>query len=437
MTESAAEPSGRTAHDLPGRVHGPSLHTARDLPGRAHGLSRRTALGLLGAVPLTAGGVVAASGVAAAADRSDGIPADLRPGGAFDRYLKDLAERDQFSGTVLLAHRGRHVLARAYGMADRERRVPNDLDTIYAMASASKPFTGLAVVRLAQQGKLRFYDKVGAHLDGFPAEIAENVTVHQMLTHTSGMTDPTNDATDPRVFTSVEERNQDIAARARSQRLRFTPGTAKEYSSMGYEVLGELVAKVSGQPFHEYVREHVFERAGMADSAYFTRTRWLADERIAHPYMLQEDGTRVDGVRNLDKGGVSGVKGSNSARAFIGSGGGNGFTTAPDMVRFALALQRDELLKRAYTELYVNAKVSGPPLREGPADPRRGEAFHAYGPTASTFNDRRYISHGGGIAGGSTNWSIYLDLDWVAVVLCNYDLQIEPIIEQERSRITA
>ncbi|UBU18129.1 serine hydrolase domain-containing protein [Nonomuraea gerenzanensis] len=403
--------------------------------------SRRTALGLLGAVPLSAGGLLGAAprsaSASAAGDGSGRIPADLRPGGAFDRYIRDLAERDQFSGTVLLAHRGRHVLARAYGMADKERRIPNEPDTVYAMASASKPFTGLAVVRLAEQRKLRFHDKVGDHLDGFPAQIAEHVTIHHMLTHTSGMTDPTNDAPDPHVFTSAEERNRHLAARARAQTLRFTPGTRKEYSSMGYEVLGELVATVSGQPFHEYVREHVFARAGMVDSAYHTRTEWLANERIAHPYMLQEDGSRVDGVRHLDKGGVGGVPGSNSARAFIGSGGGNGFTTAPDLVRFALALQRDELLKRAYTELFVNAKVSGPPLREGPADPRRGEAFHAYGPTASTYNDQRYISHGGGIAGGSTNWSIYLDLDWVAVVLCNHDLPIEPIIEQERSRITA
>ncbi|SPL89683.1 beta-lactamase [[Actinomadura] parvosata subsp. kistnae] len=427
MTGHEGRPSRRTALGL--------LGAAPLTAGGLLGATPLTAGGLLGAAPLTAGGLAAASGITSTAN--GGIPAGLRPGGAFDRYIRDLAERDQFSGTVLLAHRGRHVLARSYGMADKERRIPNGTDTIYALASASKPFTGLAVVRLAQQRKIRFHDPVGAHLDGFPPEIADHVTVHQMLTHTSGMTDPTNDTPEPHVFTSVDERNRDLAARARSQRLRFTPGTRKEYSSMGYEVLGELVATVSGQPFHEYVREHVFERAGMADSAYYTRTEWLADERIAHPYMLQEDGTRVDGVRHLDKGGAGGVRGSNSARAFIGSGGGNGFSTAPDLVRFALALQRDELLKRAYTDLYVSPKVSGPPLREGPEDPRRGEAFHAYGPTASIYNDQRYISHGGGIAGGATNWSIYLDLDWVAVILCNYDLQIEPIIAAERTRITA
>ncbi|MFC4117110.1 serine hydrolase domain-containing protein [Nonomuraea zeae] len=402
--------------------------------------SRRAALGLLGAAPLTASGVLAASGVAeavAGSARTGGIPADLRPGGAFDRYIRDLAAQDLFSGTVVLAHRGRQVLARSYGMADKEKGIPNTTGTIYALASASKPFTGLAVVQLAQQKKIKFYEKVGAYLAGFPAEIAEHVTVHQLLTHTAGMSDPTNTTSEGHIFTGVEERTQDIARRARTQELRFTPGTKKEYSSMGYEVLGELVATVSGQPFHEYVREHIFRAAGMADSAYYTRPEWLADARIAHPYMLQEDGSRIDGVRHLDKGGAGQVKGSNSARAFIGSGGGNGFSTAPDLVRFALAVQRDKLLKRAYTELYVNPKISGAPMRQGPADPAAGEGFHAYGPTASIYNDQRYISHGGGISGGSTNWSIYLDIDWVAVVLCNYDLAIETIIARERKLITA
>jgi CubicO group peptidase (beta-lactamase class C family) len=403
--------------------------------------SRRAALGLLGAVPLTASGVLASSGVAEAvveSSRTGKVPAALRPGGSFDRYIRDLAEQDTFSGTVLLAHRGRHVLARSYGMADKEKKIPNTTGTIYAMASASKAFTGLAVVQLAEQKKIKFYEKVGAYLDGFPKEIAEHVTVHQMLTHTSGMTDPTNSTPQSHIYKSIKERIEDIARQARAQTLRFTPGTRKEYSSMGYEVLGELVATVSGQPFHTYVQEHIFAAAGMKSSAYYTRPEWLANERIAHPYMLQKDGSRIDGVRNLDKGGTTGVAGSNSARAFIGSGGGNGFTTAPDMVRFATALRKNDLLKRAYTELYVNSKVSAAPMRGGGSpDPARGEAFHSYGPTSSIYNDQRYISHGGGIAGGSTNWSIYLDLDWVTVVLCNYDLDIETIIAQERKLITA
>ncbi|MFI7637345.1 serine hydrolase domain-containing protein [Nonomuraea sp. NPDC049400] len=400
--------------------------------------SRRSALGLLCAVPVAASGVLvspAAAGATSRQSRSGRVPEDLRPGGSFDRHIKALADRDEFSGTVLLAHRGRPVLSRSYGMADKEKKIPNTKNTIYALASASKPFTGLAIVQLAQQGKIKFYEKLGTYLDGFPADIAA-VTVHQMLTHTGGMADPRNSDYEARIYNGVEERTAELMKQAREQKLRFVPGTRKEYASMGYEVLGEIVAKVSGMPFHEYVRKHIFLPAGMTRSAYYTRPQWLADERIAHPYMLQEDGSRIDGVRHLDKGGTGMVKGSNSARAFIGSGGGNGFSTAPDLLRFALALQGNKLLNRAYTELYVNSKVSGPPMREGPADPARGEGFHAYGPTSSIYNDQRYISHGGGISGGSTNWSIYLDIDWTAIVLCNYDIDVEAIIAKERKAIT-
>ncbi|MFD9944821.1 serine hydrolase domain-containing protein [Nonomuraea sp. NPDC059023] len=320
--------------------------------------SRRSTLGLLGAVPLAASIGLGAAEPAQAALRPQKA---IRPGGAFDTFIKELADKDQFSGTVLVAHHGRPVLSRAYGMADKERKIRNVKDTVYALASASKPFTGLAIVQLAQQGKIKFYEKLSTYLDGFPKDVGD-VTVHQMLTHTGGMSDPTNSDVDKRIFNSVEERLAELAKQTREQRLRFVPGTKKEYASTGYEVLGEIVAKVSGMPFHEYVRKHIFLPAGMKRSAYYTTPQWLKDERIAHPYMLQEDGSRIDGVRHLDKGGTLGVAGTNSARGFIGSGGGNGFASAPDLVRFALALQNHKLLNRAYTELYWSPKVSSAPM---------------------------------------------------------------------------
>ncbi|MFI9553115.1 serine hydrolase domain-containing protein [Nonomuraea endophytica] len=382
--------------------------------------SRRSVLGLLGAAPL-----MASTGQASAA-----VGRSLT---AYDKYIRELADKDQFSGTVLVAHRGRTVLSRAYGMADKQRKIPNSADTIYALASASKPFTGLAIVQLVQQGKVRFHDKLSTYLDGFPADVGA-VTVHQMLTHTGGMSDPTNTGPDTRIFNSIEQAEAEARKQVREQKLRFVPGTKKEYASTGYTVLGQIVAAVSGMPFHEYMRKHVFLPAGMKHSAYYTRPQWLDDERIAHPYMLQEDGSRIDGVRNLDKGGTLGVKGSNSARGFIGGGGGNGFASAPDLLRFAWALKNHKLLNRAYTEMWLSPKISGPSL--GAPDPRRGESFHAYGPVASIFNNQRIITHGGGIAGGSTSWAIYLDTEWTAVLLSNYDLRdTQKIIDQEREAI--
>lgn len=396
--------------------------------------SRRIVLGALGTVPIAASGVLATGGAGAAGERA--VPAALRPGGAYDRYLARLASQDQFSGTVLVARRGHPVLARSYGMADRQRGIPNRTDTIYNLASAAKPFTGLAIVKLAEQGRLKFYDTIGAHLDGFPAEVASKVTIHHLLTHTGGLTGYMGTDVE-RIFHSVQEWTDSIARRTRELTLRFPPGTAKAYSSEGYEILGEIVATVSGQPFQEYVREHVFEPAGMVDSGYYTRTRWLTDERIAHPYIYQRDGSRVDGVRNLAAGAtINGGFGSNAARGFVGSGGGGGFSTAPDLVRFALALRGDKLLDRPHRELYLGGKVSSPPLGGGPADPRRGESFQAYGPIAAAFNAQRIVSHGGGIAGGNTNWSIYLDTEWVGVILANYDLlEFPPLIDEEREAV--
>lgn len=409
--------------------------------------SRRSALGFLGAVPLAAGGLLSVPGTAEAGtgptSGSGRIPRDLRPGGALDRYVKELADKDEFSGTLMIAYRGRQVLARAYGWADKERKVPNRIDTIHALASASKPFTGLAVVQLAQQGKLRFYDLVSKHLDGLPAGMAERITVHHLLTHTSGLGDARRPGEKPppeRVHHSYEEQMAGFWADLKTFELEFAPGTRKAYSSMGYILLGELVAKVSGMSFQEYVRRNIFLPAGMRDSGYYDRRQWLTDERIAHPYMYQKDGTRVDAVRNLDKGSVYGDagQGSNSARGWMGTGGGNGFSTAPDLVRFAVALQAGALAARPYTELYVNGKISAKPLKEDTSgNSLRGETFQAYGPVAALYNNQRLITHGGGAGGISTSWSIYLDTDWTAVILSNYDLRsIEPIIDMERRLIT-
>ncbi|WP_220449221.1 serine hydrolase domain-containing protein [Nonomuraea mesophila] len=334
-------------------------------------------------------------------------------------------------------------MARAYGWSDKESKVPNKVDTIYALASTSKLFTGLAVVQLVQKGKLKFYDLVSKHLNGLPAAMAESITVHHLLTHTSGLGDARRPGDQPpseKIHTSYEEQMAEFWSNLKTFELQFTPGTRKAYSSMGYILLGELVAKVSGMSFQDYVRQNIFLSAGMKDSAYYSRREWLADGRIAHPYMYQKDGTRVDAVRNLDKGSVHGDagQGSNSARGWMGTGGGNGFSTAPDLVRFAVALQGGKLTARPYTEVYVNGKISAKPLKEDTSGSSvRGETFQAYGPVAPIYNNQRIITHGGGAGGISTSWSLYLDMDWTAIILSNYDLQsIEPIIALERSLIT-
>jgi CubicO group peptidase (beta-lactamase class C family) len=390
--------------------------------------SRRSVLGMLGAVPAA---MLVASGTAQAGGDADGsrsgrIPEDLRPGGAYDRFVAQLAAEDKFSGTVLLSHRGKTVLSKAYGMADKELSVPNQADTIFALASASKPFTALAIVQLAQQGKINFYDTLGTHLDGFPAAIADTVTVHHLLTHTSGIGDLLNNQefmAKAGTWTSADEVMTETMNIIRKEPLEFAPGTGNRYSNNGYDTLGAIVAKVSGQSFYDYVREHVFAAAGMTRTDFYTRPQWLTDARIAHPYTLDSSGQRVDALRT----------GQGASRMFIGTGGGNAFSTAPDLVRFACALKDGTLLSPAYAELFMSAKVPARP--KGNSAPTF-QSFVAYGAPTPVINNHWLFGHGGGAAGESTNWTIYRDLDWCGVILSNYDqIDLGAIIDRERNPI--
>jgi CubicO group peptidase (beta-lactamase class C family) len=150
----------------------------------ADGINRRQLLGrgglaAAGAVvagPLMGAGLGSAAArpvrdrLAAKPHKGDRVPPAARPGGAYDRYVAKLAAEDKFSGTILLSHRGRTVLSRSYGMADKEKGIPNDENTAVYLSSASQPFLAVAILQLAQQGRLLLSDTVGTHLNGFAKE---------------------------------------------------------------------------------------------------------------------------------------------------------------------------------------------------------------------------------------------------------------------------
>ncbi|MFD0857195.1 serine hydrolase [Actinomadura adrarensis] len=191
---------------------------------------------------------------------------------------------------------------------------------------------------------------------------------------------------------------------------------------------GQIVEAVTGMRYWDYVHEHVFRRSGMNGSGFYTRPQWLTDEHIAHSYMLQADGSRVDAVRNLDKGSVNPqIAGKNPARGFIGYVGDDGFATAPDLIRFAHALRDGTVLDRPHADLFTGAKLPG---RGG------GDSFMAYTMPAKIINGRWQIGRGGGTGGSAANWNIYPDSDWVGVVLSNYDdVPLQEILQLERQAI--
>lgn len=386
--------------------------------------SRRSVLGLLGAAPVAAGGVLTASGsVTAAEARPASIARDLRPGGRFDRFVAELAERDQFSGTVLLAHQGRTALTRSYGMANKDRSVPNRENTRFNLASITKCFTAVAIARLAQQGEVAFHEKLGTYLDGFRPELADTVTVHQLLTHTAGVGRPglthekPEDADD---WDSTEEIWDGTMAFLRARPAEFTPGTRYGYSNDGYFVLGAIVAAVSGLTYYDYVRQHVFAPAGMGDTGFYTKPQVLADNTISRPYATQPGGGRIDAT-------------TTKHFAFIGDPANGAYSTARDLLRFSTALHDGRLLNRAYTRLVTSGKtVVAPSAVSGPVGDCQ---LYGYGQIETVTGEHRVVWHSGSAPGQANNLDVHPDQDWVAIVLSNYDNSVRPIVELERQLI--
>ncbi|WP_199565575.1 serine hydrolase domain-containing protein [Spongiactinospora rosea] len=388
--------------------------------------SRRSALGLMGAIPV-------AGALPAALTSRGRTPRELAPGGEYDEYIAALAAKDEFSGTILLAHRGETVLARAYGMADKARSIPNRVGTIFNLASASKPFTALAIMQLVARDKVKLHETLGTYLDGFPPESAGHVTVHQMLTHTCGLGDFQLDQEyqdNAETWTTEATTMDGIMAAVRRTPPKYTPGTRYEYSSSGIAVLGAIVARVSGQSYYDYVREHIFTPAGMTRTDFFDKPRWEKDARFAHPYWHDQAGRPIDGLHRPPPPLPSGHRGF---APYIGNPGGGGFSTAGDLVRLDRALRRGRLLDAAYTELFMTLKHPTPP-----ASPSVQVTGSAYGLIATMYDHRWLAGHGGSmVAGGTTNWTIYRDLHWTGVILTNYSkTDIRSIMNRERSFVT-
>jgi CubicO group peptidase (beta-lactamase class C family) len=399
-------------------------------------MGRRSLLGLLGATPLVAGGVHAASAAASATGRPAAaapatsrpgrVPASLRPGGDFDRFLADLAAQDRFSGTVLLLHRDRAVLSRSYGLADTGRSLPNGPDTLFAVGSITKIFTALAIGQLAQQGRISFHATLGTYLDGFPAEVADRVTIHQMLTHTSGMGDFMSSPAfqeQARTWTTPEQVMNGALEFLRTAPLRFTPGTRGEYSNSGYHTLGAIVAAVSGLSYHDYIRRHIFAPAGMTSADFFTKPQWHEDPRIAHPYTTQRqpDGRRVDAIDDY--------------HTYIGTPAGNSFASAPDLAAFKRALLGHRLLNPTYTELMLTPKTPRLPLAPPPGKPAV-IPFDAYATTYDIMNGRRIVGHNGQAPGVFANLDWFPDNDWTAILLTNRDRDQSGVDTRLRELIT-
>ncbi len=183
-----------------------------------------------------------------------------------DEYINALVRLNRFSGTVLVSRGGQVLLSKGYGLATEEQDTPNTPQTKFRLGSVSKQFNAMVILLLQERGKLSVQDSVCKYVPECPAAW-QPVTIHQLLTHTSGIPSytefPDND--------EYERKPMTISAtieRFKNKLLEFKPGERFHYSNSGYALLGYIVERASGKPYEEFLQENIFEPLHMLNSGY-------------------------------------------------------------------------------------------------------------------------------------------------------------------------
>ncbi|CAM2069190.1 Serine hydrolase [Sulfidibacter corallicola] len=306
-------------------------------------------------------------------------------------------QSDAFSGAVLVAHGDKLLYRKGKGLANRETGLANTADTPLGIGSMNKMFTAVAIAQLVEAGKLSFEDKVGQHLPHYAnRQVAEQVTLHHLLTHTAGLggyfdkpdyvrrKDELATATD---FLSLFEKDP----------LQFEPGTRMQYSNSGFIVLGAIIEKVSGLSYRDYLARHIFRPAGMTRSGFYP----------AKGQPDPHDGAAgVVGYTTMRRDGSRGELGPNQRVRSPGSSAGGGYASARDMFRFMRALTTGKLVGAKLVTKLTSPKVRHP---------------HGlvYGYGFGTHHNR--FGHNGGGPGVNAACYAFPELDVVAVVIANQD----------------
>jgi CubicO group peptidase (beta-lactamase class C family) len=320
--------------------------------------------------------------------------------------VRDLADRlaraDAFSGVVFLTRGGRPLLREAFGLANRETGRRNTADTRFELASVSKMFTAVAVLQQVEAGTLTLDATIGSQLPDFPAESpASQVTIHQLLTMSSGIPDLFGV---PRYWAergSIRTLSDYWRFFAKAP-LEFVPGTAWSYSNSNFLLLGAVVERLTGLRFPDAVSQRVFAPAGMTGTGYRAGPGALP----ARGYTHSRPGSAPGATPDPDRWYPSGEEGDTSA----GSPAGGGVSTAEDLTRFARALMEGRLLGRELTRRAMTGYVA---TEYGGKD--------GYGLETRSWNGVRIMGHGGGFSGVSNQVDFYPDLGYVLVVLGNSD----------------
>jgi CubicO group peptidase (beta-lactamase class C family) len=262
-------------------------------------------------------------------------------------HIKEIQRNTDFAGTVLVKKDNVVLTELNFGFANRSDQLKNNTKTRYGIASGCKLFTAIAICQLVEKKKLSFDMKLKDCLDAALPQFDDNVTIHHLLTHTSGIPDYFNEE----VMDDYEElwvkhpmynirALKDFLPLFQDKPMKWNTGEKFHYNNAGYVLLGLIVEKASQKDFDEYVQENISKKAGMEQSGYFEFD--ALPSNTAQGYIDYPNGSWKTNIYSLP------VKSGADGGAFV---------TAPDMIKLWDALINKVLLSDEYTERLLKPHV--------------------------------------------------------------------------------
>jgi CubicO group peptidase (beta-lactamase class C family) len=298
-----------------------------------------------------------------------------------DEIIRFRTEHKEFAGSVLVAKGDRVFFDKSYGMANLEWSIPNTPTTKFRIGSLTKQFTAAAILLLEEQGKLKTDDLVKTHWPDAPAAW-NKVTLFHLLTHTSGMPAPDNEA-----WRLSEGPTEKVVALFRDKPLDFEPGSQYAYSNAGYIVLGYLIERISGQSYDDFLKEKIFTPLGMKDTGVDSNAGIIAQRAAGY------------------SPGPMGVTNAPYFSMASSIGSGALYSTTEDLNRWVQGLFGGKVLSAA------SLKKLMAPVKEN----------YAMGLEVTKDKGRDVIRHGGSIAGFNTYLAWFPEEKLTIVALSNLE----------------
>ena len=185
-----------------------------------------------------------------------------------DKMIQAYNDTGQFNGSVLVAESGKIIYIKGFGLANIEWNIPNKPDTKFRLGSITKQFTSMLILQLVEQGKIDLQGKLSDYLPYYRKDTGSQVTIHQLLTHSSGIPSYTGL---PNFFEEISRNPYPVEKFVKtycSGDLQFEPGSKYVYNNSGYFLLGAIIEKITEKTYEEVVKENIFLPLGMKNSGY-------------------------------------------------------------------------------------------------------------------------------------------------------------------------